>query len=161
MMQRIPPTTYMEDFEDQIFSGEDREFSSFAYRIAAIKNWGLMMRLPANVFPNENGIDRIQNSLSNWRLHLPDSKRDDVDGNGRLDEMMFQAHFIIHAYVPQKLPSLRAVIYQSGANLSALKRWISMLPALAAAVCPAFSSLSTNSRPPWLATDVLSIYTNR
>ena len=90
----------MEDFEDQIFSGEDREFSSFAYRIAAIKNLGLMMRLPTNLFPNENGIDRIQNSLSNWRLHLPDSKRDDVDGNGRLDEMMFKAHFIIHAYVP-------------------------------------------------------------
>lgn len=93
----IPQPMYMEDFDDQIFSGEEREFSSFTYRIAAIKNLGRMMRLPNNGFPSDDNIDRIESHLSNWRLHLPVSKRNCLTEDGHLDEMMFQAHMIIHA----------------------------------------------------------------
>jgi len=94
---RIPQTLYMEDFDDQGFSDEDREFSSFTYRIAAARNLGRMMRMPPVMFPDLAIIDRVQSLLTNWRLHLPDGKRDDLSRNCTLDEMMFQAHFIIHA----------------------------------------------------------------
>ncbi|RYP20829.1 hypothetical protein DL765_002563 [Monosporascus sp. GIB2] len=93
----IPQPMYMEDFDDQLFSGEEREFSSFTYRIAAIKNLGRMMRLPNNGFPSDDNIDRIESHLSNWRLHLPASKRNCLTEDCQLDEMMFQAHMIIHA----------------------------------------------------------------
>ncbi|RYP63671.1 hypothetical protein DL771_009159 [Monosporascus sp. 5C6A] len=93
----IPQPMYMEDFEDRDFSGEEREFSSFTYRIAAIKNLGRMMRLPNSGFPSEDNIDKIESHLSNWRLHLPASKRNCLTEDCRLDEMMFQAHMIIHA----------------------------------------------------------------
>ncbi len=98
----------MEDFDDQLFSGEDREFSSFTYRIAAARNLGCLMRMPQTMFPDLEEIDRLQALLTNWRMHLPDSKRDDLSKNCQLDEMMFQAHFITHAYVPPaklELPS--------------------------------------------------------
>jgi hypothetical protein len=87
----------MEDFDDQTFLDEDREFSSFAYRIAAARNLGRLMRMPQTMFPDHQEIDRLQSNLTNWRMHLPDTKRDDLSKNCQLDEMMFQAHFIVHA----------------------------------------------------------------
>lgn len=88
---------YMEDFDDRLFTGEPREFSSFAYRVASIRNLGRMMRLPPDAFMPEMNVDKIETLLSNWRLHLPPSKRDCLNKNGQLDEMMFQAHMINHA----------------------------------------------------------------
>lgn len=93
----IPTPAYIEDFDDQIFTGEDREFSSFAYRIASARILGRMMRCPPILFPNDENLEKIESMLSNWRLHLPVSKRDDLSKQCQLDEMMFQAHFINHA----------------------------------------------------------------
>ncbi|KAI2602792.1 hypothetical protein GGR54DRAFT_468517 [Hypoxylon sp. NC1633] len=93
----IPRPMYLEDFDDQLFSGEEREFSSFAYRVASIRNLGRMMRLPNNGFPNEENVNRIETLLSNWRMHLPPSKRDSLNKDCQLDEMMFQAHMINNA----------------------------------------------------------------
>ncbi|KAI8951661.1 hypothetical protein F4801DRAFT_278704 [Xylaria longipes] len=94
---KIPRPMYLEDFDDQLFSGEDREFSSFAYRVASIRNLGRMMRLPSSGFSPEESVDKIESCLSNWRLHLPKSKRNCLDKDGQLDEMMFQAFMINHA----------------------------------------------------------------
>ncbi|KAK0711018.1 hypothetical protein B0H67DRAFT_493860 [Lasiosphaeris hirsuta] len=94
---RIPPPSYMEDFDDQLFSGEDGEFSSFTYRISAARNLGRFMRMPNMMFPDNEGIARVEALLTNWRMHLPESKRDDLNKSCQLDEMMFQAHFITHA----------------------------------------------------------------
>ncbi|KAK4239844.1 hypothetical protein C8A03DRAFT_42547 [Achaetomium macrosporum] len=97
LLGRIPAPSYMEDFDEQDFSGEDREFSSFTYRIAAARNLGRMMRMPPVMFPGDENVNRVQSLLTNWRMHLPESKRDDLSKNCQLDEMMFQAHFITHA----------------------------------------------------------------
>ncbi|KAI5863296.1 hypothetical protein GGS23DRAFT_604915 [Durotheca rogersii] len=93
----IPRPMYLEDFDDQVFSGEEREFSSFAYRVASIRNLGRMMRLPNNGFPSEENVSRIESLLSNWRMHLPPTKIDSLNKDCQLDEMMFQAHMINHA----------------------------------------------------------------
>ncbi|KAI3336342.1 N-terminal binuclear Zn cluster-containing/DNA binding domain-containing protein [Xylariaceae sp. AK1471] len=94
---KIPRPMYLDDFDDQLFTGEDREFSSFAYRVASMRNMGRMMRLPNSGFSPEESVDKIETLLSNWRLHLPKSKRDSLNKDGQLDEMMFQAHMINHA----------------------------------------------------------------
>lgn len=93
----IPQPMYLEDFDDQLFSGEDRPFSSFAYRISAIRNMGKFMRCPPILFPDDENVAKVENLLTNWRLHLPPGKRDPVDKNCLHDEMMFQAHFITTA----------------------------------------------------------------
>lgn len=87
----------MEDFDDQTFLDDDREFSSFTYRIAAARNLGRMMHTPPVMFPDDAIVDRVEALLTNWKMDLPDSKRDDLSKNCQLDEMMFQAHFITHA----------------------------------------------------------------
>ncbi|KAI1844917.1 hypothetical protein JX265_009543 [Neoarthrinium moseri] len=93
----IPRPLFLQDFDDQIFSGEELEFSSFAYRVASIRNLGRMMRLPDSVFPGDDNVDRMESHLSNWRMHLPESKRDSLNKDCQHDEMMFQAHMINHA----------------------------------------------------------------
>ncbi|KAI1175795.1 N-terminal binuclear Zn cluster-containing/DNA binding domain-containing protein [Nemania sp. FL0916] len=94
---KIPRPMYLEDFDDQLFTGEDREFSSFAYRVASIRNLGRMMRLPSSGFSPEETVDKVESYLSNWRLHVPKPKRDCLNKDGGLDEMMFQAYMINNA----------------------------------------------------------------
>ncbi|KFH41797.1 Conidial development protein fluffy-like protein [Hapsidospora chrysogenum ATCC 11550] len=95
----IPPSRYLEDLEDQEFTAgdDDREFSSFSYRILCARNLGKFMRTDAIQGPDDPNLARIEALLTNWRLHLPPSKRDPLDRDGRVDEMMFQAHMMVHA----------------------------------------------------------------
>ncbi|KKF97096.1 hypothetical protein CFO_g545 [Ceratocystis platani] len=99
--ETIPTPMYLQDLEDADFSGEDREFSSFAYRIASGRILGKMMRTPEFFGPDDENIDRIETLLTNWRLHLPPSKQSSLNKDLELDEMMFQAtmmnrtHFFI------------------------------------------------------------------
>ncbi|KAH7159895.1 hypothetical protein B0J13DRAFT_433734 [Dactylonectria estremocensis] len=93
----IPQPLYLEDLEDCDFLGDDRTFSSFAYRIQCARNLGKFMRVPPIFGPEDENLSRIEALLTNWRLHLPESKRDAIYKDGRLDEMMFQAHMMMHA----------------------------------------------------------------
>lgn len=88
---------YLEDLEDTDFAGDDMVFSSFAYRILCGRNLGKFMRTPPIYGPEDENLARIEALLTNWRLHLPASKRDSLHKNGQLDEMMFQAHMMLHA----------------------------------------------------------------
>jgi hypothetical protein len=47
--------------------------------------------------PDDENVVRIETLLTNWRLHLPPTKRDALQKNGKLDEMMFQAHMMNQA----------------------------------------------------------------
>ncbi|KAH8890312.1 hypothetical protein GQ53DRAFT_868197 [Thozetella sp. PMI_491] len=94
----IPPPLFLEDLDDQLFLGDSHEFSSFAYRIAAARNLGKVIRM-ANDIPEEQSVSRIDAFLTNWAMHLPGSKRDSLDAECQLDEMMFQAHFITYASI--------------------------------------------------------------
>lgn len=52
-----------------------------------------------NPHPDSPAVDRLDAYLVNFRLHLPDNKRQLVSGDGKLDEMLFQANMITEAYV--------------------------------------------------------------
>ncbi|KAM3427119.1 hypothetical protein MY4824_009633 [Beauveria thailandica] len=93
----IPNPMSLLDLENMEFSGHDRVFSSFAYRVLCGRNLGRFMRTPPLQGPDDENIARIEALLTNWRLHLPQNKKDSLQKNGMLDEMMFQAHMIMHA----------------------------------------------------------------
>ncbi|QUC22345.1 uncharacterized protein UV8b_06586 [Ustilaginoidea virens] len=93
----IPIPLYLDDLEDQDFSGEDREFSSFAYRVLCARNLGKFMRVGPIFGSDDENLAKIESLLTNWRLHLPAAKRDALQKNGKLDEMMFQAHMMNQA----------------------------------------------------------------
>jgi hypothetical protein len=96
-LQQIPMPRSIEDFDDQSFATEDVTFSSFAYRIAALRNMGKILRLQQVTFQDDPIIDQTDAYLVNWGLHLPESKKLAVDGAGQLDEMLFQAQMVTNA----------------------------------------------------------------
>lgn len=87
----------MEDFDDESFDGRDFTYSSFTYRIAAMRNLGRVLASRQIMLPDIPTINRIDAYLVNWRLHLPDAKKDFINHEGHLDEMLFQAHMITEA----------------------------------------------------------------
>ncbi|OBT75296.1 hypothetical protein VF21_05624 [Pseudogymnoascus sp. 05NY08] len=92
----IPSPRSLEEFNDEDFSEDDTIFSSFAYRIAAISNLARILAIPKPIFPDDPLIAKTDAYLVNWSLHLPSTKRIVVD-DGRVDEMIFQAHMITYA----------------------------------------------------------------
>ncbi|TVY46159.1 DASH complex subunit [Lachnellula occidentalis] len=98
----IPQARSLADFEDELFDGRDFSFSSFAYRVAAIRNLGRILTMRMSGAPLDSpAVQRLDAHLVNWRLHLPDSKRTCISKEGVLDEMLFQAHMITAATTVQ------------------------------------------------------------
>jgi hypothetical protein len=87
----------MEEFEDDAFLDESIQFSSFTYRIAALKNMGRILQLKQVVFPDDPIIQRVDSHLVNWALHLPASKKLGINIHGEVDEMLFQAQMVTAA----------------------------------------------------------------
>ncbi|KAH8597919.1 hypothetical protein B0O99DRAFT_507770 [Bisporella sp. PMI_857] len=94
---RIPSGHTIDEFGNESFDDQDVSYSSFAYRIAAIRNLGRVLSSLQYVLLDQGVVDRVDAHLVNWKLHLPDSKRVFITSDGVLDEMLFQAHMITNA----------------------------------------------------------------
>ncbi|KFY00628.1 hypothetical protein O988_03202 [Pseudogymnoascus sp. VKM F-3808] len=93
----IPAPNSLEEFnEGDLSDGDIVIFSSFAYRIAAISNLVRILAIPKPIFPDDPLITKTDAYLVNWSLHLPSTKRILIE-DGRVDEMIFQAHMITYA----------------------------------------------------------------
>lgn len=92
----VPSTNVtIEQFDSRHFADEDWEFSSFCYRIDAIR---IMARVMAVSTANETHADAIQaidNAIAAWKFNLPNEKAGIVDHTGEVDQMMFQAFLYI------------------------------------------------------------------
>ncbi|TVY22851.1 Transcription factor [Lachnellula hyalina] len=98
----IPQARSVGDFEDESFDGKDFSFSSYAYRLAAIRNLGRILTVKLSGAPLDSpAVHRLDAHLVNWRLHLPEPKRTCISKDGVLDEMLFQAHMITAATTVQ------------------------------------------------------------
>jgi hypothetical protein len=97
--QFIPQPSSIGEFDDDSFDGKDLTFSSFTYRIAAIRNLGRVLSsgVLQSSSPDGDAVLRVDAHLVNWRLHLPENKKKFINKEGKLDEMIFQAHMITEA----------------------------------------------------------------
>jgi hypothetical protein len=96
----IPKPHSLQEFDDRYFAVDNIVYSSFAYRVEAVRILGQVLSANATS-PDETRADAADASLANWGLHLPSVKKELIttkDPHG--DEMMFQAHMVINAYVP-------------------------------------------------------------
>lgn len=95
--QVIPEPYSLQQFDDRYFAAEQTVFSSFAYRVDAVRILGQVLAAGQSSNPEDPVADAADTSLVNWGLHLPDSKKELVGGDRRIDEMLFQAHMVINA----------------------------------------------------------------
>lgn len=95
----IPEPASLQDFDDRYFSADKTVFSSFSYRVEAIRILGQVLAVGSAAGQgDETRADAADASLVNWGLHLPEAKKELVDGKDRkVDEMLFQAHMVVNA----------------------------------------------------------------
>lgn len=88
-----PPS--MAQFEARIFSEEDLVFSSFCYRIEAVKVLAKVLAISSTQEIEEEQVQAIETTLAAWPHHLPPGKTSALGITGEMDEMLFQAHMLI------------------------------------------------------------------
>jgi hypothetical protein len=94
LTQQIPCTPLLSDLDSAIFLSEIWEFSSFAYRLDAIRTLGKILQVQNTNVLDKAQVDGADTMLVNWALQLPTSKREFTSRDGHVDEMLLQAHMI-------------------------------------------------------------------
>lgn len=94
--QNIPPPKSFDDMDEADFLLEEQVFSSFAYRADMSRRSGFTIKAALMEPLSYETLELADAALANWSLQLPALKRDPVDRDGSIDEMMFQAH-MLHA----------------------------------------------------------------
>ncbi|KAL4885172.1 hypothetical protein BJY04DRAFT_180326 [Aspergillus karnatakaensis] len=95
----IPTPKTLQDFDTREFSPDDIPFSSFAYLIGAVRCAALAIATVPRYASKEDSTHVIQaadSALDGWLLLLPKDRKQVLSKAGEIDELMYQAHCIIH-----------------------------------------------------------------
>lgn len=98
-LQNIPLTRTLEDYDNSAFDSEETVFSSYTYRIDAIRILGKILPITDPDVMDYHAQDIADASLANWHLHLPACKKEILGKGLEVDEILFQAHMVINGYV--------------------------------------------------------------
>ncbi|KAE8167879.1 hypothetical protein BDV40DRAFT_129364 [Aspergillus tamarii] len=83
-------------FDKRIFNPNSVEFSSYSYRIEAVRIFVNVLTLTepdSNMRPSQ--VHAVDHAIAGWIHHLPDGKGDILQPDGKGDEMLFQAYMIV------------------------------------------------------------------
>lgn len=96
-LRSIPKPQFLASFRVRVFAADEEviHFSSFAYRIEAVRILARVLVLNSLPETQHDHLQAVANTLVSWIHHLPQQKIDIVDMYGNIDEMLFQAHFTI------------------------------------------------------------------
>ncbi|KAM7184002.1 hypothetical protein V8F20_012401 [Naviculisporaceae sp. PSN 640] len=95
----IPEPKTWEEFECREFASDDTSFSSFAYLIGAVRCAALAISVAPKVAVKETSAQVIaaaDSVVDAWLLLLPKGDKPVISKTGIIDELMFQAHLVIH-----------------------------------------------------------------
>ncbi|KAG6354797.1 hypothetical protein INS49_003878 [Diaporthe citri] len=98
-LEQIPVPKTLEDFDCREFADEGTSFSSFAYLISALRCAALAISISPKIAAKEDSADMIQSAdsiIDGWSLLLPKDRKQVMTKSGDIDELMFQAHLLIH-----------------------------------------------------------------
>lgn len=88
----------LEGFDCREFTPE-ATFSSFAYLIGVARCAASAIASAPKIANKEDSMHIIQaadSALDGWRLLLPDDRKQVMSKTGDIDELMFQAHLLVH-----------------------------------------------------------------
>jgi hypothetical protein len=98
--QESAPLYTLADYDDASLLGEEYEFSSFAYLVDAVRCLGRVLVVNGIDWTQDaayahRSFDNADTALMNWDLHLPETKREIISIDGKMDEVLFTAHMAI------------------------------------------------------------------
>ncbi|KAJ5159428.1 uncharacterized protein N7482_006432 [Penicillium canariense] len=91
-----PPPPTMAQFDERVFADEERDFSSYSYRIEAVRILGRVVATQEMVEGQQDHVEAIDARIASWFHHLPESKAELMRPDGSVDEVMFQATMIVN-----------------------------------------------------------------
>lgn len=98
-LQNIPTPRSLQEFNNREFIPNNVHFSSFAYLIGAVQCAATAISTTPKIAAVEDStrlIQAVDCSLDGWRLLLPPEHKHVMNEDGEIDELMFQAHLLIH-----------------------------------------------------------------
>lgn len=98
-LQNIPAPRTLHEFNCREFSPKNIPFSSFAYLIGAVQCAASAISATPRIAAEGDSthvIQAVDCSLDGWRLLLPPDRKQVMSETGEIDELMFQAHLLIH-----------------------------------------------------------------
>ena len=110
----LPTAPTLSQFDNRVFAEEEIDFSSYCYRIEAVRILARVLALAEDPDVDRDEFTAVDNALAGWKYHLPQCKADIArsENAGEPDELMFQAHLIINnATITLHLPrsNLRSI----------------------------------------------------
>ncbi|KAK4946531.1 hypothetical protein LTR10_014383 [Elasticomyces elasticus] len=96
---QIPEPKTLQDFDCRDLAPESTSFSSFAYLIGAVRCAALAISTAPKVAASKDSPQIIQAAdsvIDGWLLLLPKGRKQVMSKTGEIDELMFQAHLLIH-----------------------------------------------------------------
>lgn len=93
----LPSSASRDDFENSVFADEETVFSSFCYRIEAVRLLGRVLSITGKHGVQREQVQAADNALAAFLHHLPPTKREPeiINLSGEVDCLMFQAHMIV------------------------------------------------------------------
>ncbi|KAJ5297350.1 hypothetical protein N7508_007599 [Penicillium antarcticum] len=91
-----PPSPTIEQFDQRVFADEELHFSSYCYRIEAIRILGRVVAIQSMTEGQQDHVEAIDARIGSWGHHLPESKEELLRPDGTVDEIMFQATMILN-----------------------------------------------------------------
>ncbi|KAL2822964.1 hypothetical protein BJX63DRAFT_2691 [Aspergillus granulosus] len=91
-----PPPPTIAQFDDRVFADEERDFSSYTYRIEAARVLGKVISIQDMVEGQQDQVESIDARITSFFHHLPESKAELLRPDGTVDEMMFQAIMVMN-----------------------------------------------------------------
>jgi hypothetical protein len=98
-LQYIPEPKTLGEFDSREFSLDETVFSSFAYLIGAVRCTALAISTVPKAANKDDSLRMIQaadSALTGWLLLLPKTQKQVMSKAGEIDELIFQAHMLIH-----------------------------------------------------------------
>ncbi|KAL7943908.1 hypothetical protein V8C42DRAFT_327145 [Trichoderma barbatum] len=95
----IPEPKTLEDFDCREFALDNVSFSSFAYLVGAARSVAAAAPMAMGITPEDVSLHVIHAAdsiLDGWLLLLPKVAKQIMNKSGEIDELMFQAHLLIH-----------------------------------------------------------------
>ncbi|GLB12206.1 hypothetical protein AtubIFM57258_009486 [Aspergillus tubingensis] len=91
-----PPAPTIAQFDERVFADEERDFSSFTYRIEAVRILGRVVAIQDMIEGQQDHVEAIDARITSFFHHLPENKAELLRSDGSVDEMMFQATMIVN-----------------------------------------------------------------
>ncbi|KAJ5453515.1 uncharacterized protein N7458_004471 [Penicillium daleae] len=91
-----PPPPTIAQFDERVFADDERDFSSYSYRIEAVRILGRVVAIQEMVEGQQDHVEAIDARIASWFHHLPESKSELMRPDGSVDEVMFQATMIVN-----------------------------------------------------------------